>query len=873
MPVHHAVIAFWMRTVDLSRRYAGWLLLATAVLCAGQLWLTVSRLGIDTDLSKLISEDEPWRQQEIAFERAFPQFDGLLVVVVDGETPDLAADAAEALEARLSARDDLFSSVQLAGGGPFFARNGLLFLPFEELRDTIDQMIEAQPFLGSLAADPSLRGLFDTLALTLEGVDRGAASLADLEAAFARITDSMDAALAGRFEPLSWQALLRPGEPRPEELRRLILTKPKQDFGKLQSGAQAMDAVREIARDLDLNAEHGVRVRLTGQVAIAAEELKTIADGALISFSASFVVVTLLLFMALRSFRLILPILLTLVTGLILTTGFAAASVGSLNPISVAFGVLYVGLAVDFGIQFSTRYRQERFKEGELGYALRRTARKVGGALTLAGLCTAMGFFAFLPTAYTGVSELGLIAGVGMIVAALLNMTVLPALFTYFSPPREHAEVRTPWIAPLDRVLRTHRRRVLAVGICLGLVGTALLPYLRFDFNPMHLRDPDTESIATALDLMADPTTTPNKIEILAESLGAAVALVPSLKALPETNRVVTLLSFVPENQDAKLLLIEDARFILEPTLDPFVVDPPPTAEEVRGSIAGLVDRLAGYVSESETVARFKAALDKLQSAPTDRLEAVSTALIAPFPGRLSALRTALSAEPVTLDSLPDELRRDWVTPDGRARILVTPAGDATDNRVLQDFVAAVRTLVPDATGVAVTIQESADTIVAAFLEAGLGAVVVIVLLLIITLRRVVDVLMVLAPLVLAAVLTGATCATVGPDLNFANIIALPLLFGIGVAFNIYFVVQRRAGETAPLQSSTARAVLFSALTTLVAFGSLALSSHPGTASMGILLVLSLVYTLLATCLFLPALLAMRRNGKALGGRSQGAVT
>ena len=92
--------------------------------------------------------------------------------------------------------------------------------------------------------------------------------------------------------------------------------------------------------------------------------------------------------------------------------------------------------------------------------------------------------------------------------------------------------------------------------------------------------------------------------------------------------------------------------------------------------------------------------------------------------------------------------------------------------------------------------------------------------------------------------------------LNFANIIALPLLLGVGVSFNVYFVMNRRAGETAVLGSATARGVLFSALTTAATFGVLALSHHPGTASMGDLLLLSLACTAATTLLFLPALLA-----------------
>ncbi|MBV9521925.1 MAG: MMPL family transporter, partial [Alphaproteobacteria bacterium] len=190
--------------------------------------------------------------------------------------------------------------------------------------------------------------------------------------------------------------------------------------------------------------------------------------------------------------------------------------------------------------------------------------------------------------------------------------------------------------------------------------------------------------------------------------------------------------------------------------------------------------------------------------------------------------------------------------------------GDARDHAVLRRFVAAVRSVAPEATGSPVTILESGDTVLGAFIRAGWIAVAAITALLLVMLRRLRDVAVVLAPLLLAGLLTAATSVLAGLPLNYANIIALPLLLGIGVAFDIYFVMRWRAGLAGPLQSSTARAVLFSALTTTTAFGSLALSSHPGTAEMGRLLTLSLFYTLLCTLFVLPALLGpvKRRGGR-----------
>jgi uncharacterized protein len=207
------------------------------------------------------------------------------------------------------------------------------------------------------------------------------------------------------------------------------------------------------------------------------------------------------------------------------------------------------------------------------------------------------------------------------------------------------------------------------------------------------------------------------------------------------------------------------------------------------------------------------------------------------------------------MQTLPADLRRAWVAEDGRARLEVFPKGDPRDNTVLKRFVAAVRTIAPEATGTPVTIQESGSTVVGAFTRAGWIAVSAITLLLLFMLRSLRDVILVLTPLLLAGLLTAATSVILDLPLNYANIITLPLLLGIGVAFDIYFVMRWRAGMAGPLQSSTARAVLFSALTTMTAFGSLALSNHPGTAEMGRLLTIALAYVLLCTLLVLPALL------------------
>ena len=248
--------------------------------------------------------------------------------------------------------------------------------------------------------------------------------------------------------------------------------------------------------------------------------------------------------------------------------------------------------------------------------------------------------------------------------------------------------------------------------------------------------------------------------------------------------------------------------------------------------------------------------LRRMLTAPDNVLMETDAALTRFLPDQLAHLRLALGAEPVTLSSIPADFARDWLLPDGRARVQVNPKPEAQTPKGLKTFVQEVSAVAPDAGGSAVTISATADTIVGAFRQAAISAVIAIALILFGLLRRLLDVALVMAPLLLSALLTLLVEVLLPLPLNFANIIALPLLLGVGVSFNIYFVMNWRAGQHNPLGSATARAILFSALTTGTAFGSLALSGHPGTASMGKLLLISLGCTLLASLVFIPALLA-----------------
>ena len=845
-----------------SVRYRWTVIALIAVLTVASVGIAAHLFRINTDVERLIDPKEPWRQDEIAFEKAFPQRSNLLVAVIDGQTPEETEEAAASLTRALSERKNLIETVYRPDGGPFFDKNGLLLMPQAELDKTLDQLTQQQGLLGPLAADPSLRGIMRVLTLGARGVKSGDAKLSDLDKPMAQIDATLQKVLKGEPARLSWQALLANGETRVTDKLKFVMIQPVLDFNALEPGYEATKMIREVARDLKIDAANGLRMRLTGSVAVADEEFATLSEDALLNNSIIVGAIVLFLWLALRSGPLVIGVIITTFAGLIVTAALGLLLVGELNPISVAFAALFVGLGIDFGIQFSVRYRADRYEQPTLQAAIRAAARGVGWSLTLAAVSLLAGFFAFLPTAFRGVSELGLIAGVGMIVAYLFSLTLLPALIAVFRPKGEKAAVETTWLVGVDPwIIRNRKPILIAVGL-VTLAGMPLLWSLPFDSNPMHLRSPKVESIATYLDLIKNPETSPNVIDVLAPNVAAIPEVTKKLEALPAADFVTSVETFVPPDQDKKLAQVADTAQLLDPVLNPARKPPPPSdADNVKAlkdaatALKGVADEAKAGTPGAGTAKHLAGTLDTLADGPVQKREAASVALTKDLAPLLSRLRDLLHPEKITLENMPPQLKADWVAADGRARVEVHPKGDSNNDKVLRNFANEVLKVAPHATGAPVSTTRSSYTILGAFVQAAVTALVLIFVILSVALRKPWDVAMTLGPLVIATLWTLMAMRIIGMPLNFANIIALPLMLAVGVAFHIYYVIAWRAGVTDMLASSLTRAIFFSAMTTGSAFGSLVLSSHPGTASMGELLALSLFFTLLAAFFVVPATL------------------
>jgi hypothetical protein len=878
-------VAAWLAAcVRASSRRARTVVALTAALALAAGSYAALHLGVNADPQALLDEELPFQRLDREFGRHFPLLDEALFVVVDAASGAEARAAAAELADRLRARADRFREVYVPGTGPFFERNALLYRSAAELETFADELARVQPIVAELEGSPDLPTLARVLALGLDSAGDDPAAGAQLARALDGMSRAALAVYAERPLFVSWESALLSGSSFDPSRRAVLVAEPVLDFARLLPAGPAIEAIRGEAAALDLTPERGVRVRVTGYPALNHEEMLGLVVDIGVSGAVAFALVVVLLYAALRAWRLALAAAATLVAGLLVTAGFAAAAVGSLNLVSIAFAVMFIGLGVDYAVHLGLHYVDERRTGSAHAPAIEAAARDVGGALALCTGTTAIGFLAFVPTDYRGVAELGLISAAGMLVILALTVTFFPALLASWchvaSLPAPVRDRTGRGLA--TRVLARRAGLVSGAALALAVAGAALAPRVRFDSNVVEMRDPDTESVRAFHDLLEDAQTSPWYVDVLEPDLAAAERAAEKLASLAAVERAVTLRDYVPAEQAEKRALLAEVAFLLEApappathpapsrgeklealrrlsaTLDvPWVrASPSPLARSaavLRGELVPLVERLERSPDGAAALARFEGML------------------LGRLPERLAQLRRMLDPEEVALETLPPELRARMLAADGSARVQVFPREDLRDDRALARFVAAVRAVEPAATGLPVSVVEFGRATGRSLREASALAVGAVALLLLALWRRPLDVALVLAPLFVAGLATLGAMVLLDMPFNFANVIVLPLLLGMGVDSGVHLVERARRHDLSReglADTTTARAILYSALTTLVSFSNLALSGHRGIASLGLLLTIGMSATLACTLLVLPALLALAGGGRPAPGRA-----
>ncbi len=846
-----------------SAKHAWSTLVVATLAFAASVWAAATMLAFEAGQEGLVSRDEPFWETIDRFYEVFPQLENTAVVVVDGDTVDDVDQAASAFATRLRAEPELFSSVFLAEEEDFFKTHALLFTDLEELTEIVDRLAKAQPALAAIGQDPNLRGFLGLIGVGVDAMESGA----DLPPSFAELMDQTADAVtrlgAGERVSLSWAEQMM-GSDNSRARRRIIMVQPDEAKLTPKFEKEVIRRIRQIADEPQFSSGNNIEVRVTGRLALAYDEINTAMRGVGVAGTLSSIFLAIILILGLPSWRLILSILVTLIAGLGWSMGFAGVAIGSLNLISATFAVLFVGLGVAHALHVCLRY-EEYMKRGLAHFdALRSAAETTGSAVALCAITTAIGFASFVPTRFLGIAELGFIAAAGMGFAFIASFTVLPAVLTILHS--EQVKLRDAWLRPRGDLLAP-RRRFVVVGAILGLAAIYYVVNsgIHFNFSVMSIRDPNAESVRTLADLQKDKIETDFIIMVLVEDPDDVERMAADLEALPQVSEVRTPNTYVAKDQEDKLLVIEDAVDFLWPAL--IVTDTPPLTDAERiTEVEKFLDRIDNLKSSDQSAqsalynlaAAFRAIVSEPDAA--EKLRRIESHLTDSVLRQLERLGLALEADFYEFEDLPPDLKDRLVSRDGISRLSVFPEEDITDVVALQSFVTAVRDIAPSATGRPVIEEGVGQLVVQSFIQAGIFAFVLITLLLLLVLRSLHDTIFVLIPIILAGLLTVATSNLIGIPFNFANVIAIPLIFGLGVDSAIHLVIRARETHSAleVVQSSTPQAILLSSLTTIGAFASLSLSPHKGVASMGMLLTIGITWSLICTLLVLPALLHLR---------------
>ncbi|MCR9218693.1 MAG: MMPL family transporter [Alphaproteobacteria bacterium] len=822
---------------------------ASALLAALSVAAAFASLEVEPDATALIPQDAPFLQDYERYKRAFTYDRRTNIVVIDAPGADQAAAAQRALRDALRAHGSLFNAVRAPEETPFMRRNGLLFLAPDRLESLADRLAPAQPAVAALARDPSLRGVADLLEGAAARDPEAAARLAEFLAEAAART------LEGAPAATSWSRLLL-GEDLATS-RRLLLVQGRLDGAEQEVGGDTSRVIRAEAQALGLDAEAGYQVRLTGRGPLSAEEVDGMVADIQRAGLISLALVAAVMWVGFRSWRMIAAGVATLLVGLAWTAGYASVVVDDLNLLSVVFSVLFIGLGIDFAIHFGLRFREEAAFADGAERAAARTGAQTAAALALCGVTSAVGFLAFTPTEFRGLAELGLISAGGMLFALLASFTVLPALLAVMKAedlPEEAGRV-LPFGGEAARWLtrRAGAVRVWALGV--GLVAAALSIQISFDFNTLSLKDPEAESIAALRDLQEDGVLTAYSLSIVKETPAQANAAASRLSTLSEVADAKGPQSLVPTDQTVKRAIIADLAASLWPALNPIETAAPLDAEGRLDALRRLRDAARGI--EDPAGGALAGRVDALTAAGPEAIEDFADRVTRHIPMLLDRLREALQAEPVSLETLPAEMRARYVSEDGRGRAVALPAEDLTDFRALRRFVEAVTTLYPQATG-RPTLEAGVGAIVTgSFLQAIASAAVAVFLLVWAILGTARTAAAVMAPLVLAAVVLGGYSVLFDRPFNSTNVIVIPLILGLGVDNGLHVVMRWRDETSLALlmRSSTPRATLLSGATTIASFATLMLSDNRGVAGMGEFLALGVTAVLLASIVVLPAIL------------------
>lgn len=879
-------------------------MLAAAILAAIlSLLLSVTYLEFHTDRLDLVSSGNRYKQLDEAHSREFEEVAKGAIVVIRSHDPERAKSFATALAKRWETDPSIENVLYRI---PFEALQdkGLLYLSTEEIEALRAKLEQSQEMLQEFAAHPTLQNLFSLInqetskalvshvftdLLANDDEQSPALDLGFLHSLLRQLHERLDR--PDVFQS-PWDGLLtsdthslsNDGYLWSDDRQLLfVLATPRADAGDFDQFRQAVQRIRQDIQELQ-HTYPEVEVGLTGDDILESDEMSAAQQDMRTATLISLAGVATLFVLFFRG--LVHPALavMTLLIGISWSLGLTTLAIGHLNIFTIIFAPMLIGLGIDYGIHFTTRYETERRAGRGVESALTTTYIGTGRGIATAALTTAVAFYALAFTDFLGLRELGVITGSGLLLILLATFTALPALMVLHERWRgarlaergQHAQdedkaylaalYRYPWV--------TLAVSVLFVGLSLLALGK-----VKTDFNLLRLQSQETESVVWAQRIFDSTKHSILVGDLMAGSLDEVERKVAALNRLSSVEKVDSVLSVLPTDQEDKRPLL----MALHPLVAEVTVQTGAAAsldlERFRDTLQRLAAKLVdnGETAEPATTGDVGEQAHEVHQLLVSLLHKIDwvgpaeaeQALLAfqhdlheDLASKLALLRRNAQAEPVTIADLPTELHTRYVGKTGQFRIFAFPAENIWDYQALERFVADLQKVDPDAIGAPVTNYEYIRAIKEGFEKAGLYALCGILLLSFLTFRGALPTLLALVPLGVGTVWTLGLMGLFNVSFNMANLLFIPLVIGMGIDNGIHivhrFLAEREKAENpAPLLYSTGKAVTLSTLATIVGFGSLMVSQHHGIHSLGLLVALGVGSVLIASLTTLPSLLAL----------------
>jgi hopanoid biosynthesis associated RND transporter like protein HpnN len=858
------------------------------LLSAASVIYTVRNMEFLTGRDDLMPKNAPFQVDYRAYRAEFGDQEEI-VAVFESDDAERTTRAADALYARLNREKGAFREVFYPGGLPYFRKNGLLFMPLEEIRQLRATLTMAAPVLKDLAAAPSVQTLFTSLTRQIDGylMKPDPATLKSLTFMLATLDKgfkAFDGKGGGQSSGMSMDSFLKgSGDGKPSMLenagkQQVITVLPVKEEGSFVASEKSIKTVRAALDEVLKKPEFkGIKGGLTGVPVLEYEEMATSQRDIELATALSLSLTVILLLFAFRGLLNVIAAMVSLIVGICLSFGFATLAVGHLNILSMVFAIMLIGLGIEYGIQVVLRY-QEELKSGVSGLEAIETGLSANiRTIIMAAATVALAFATFAFTDFKGIAELGIIAAGGVFICVAATFTVLPAMLILLERFRKTSiptKSTSPALqGPFLRHIFANPRMVIALTLLLALVCVYPTIRTRFDYNLMNLQAKGLQSVEYAYKLMRSKENSGYFAVVTAQDKTEARQLSEQLEKLPAVDHVVSLLALVPEQQEAKLAELAALRKVMadvrpvpyEENLRPMEL--PAIFENFRDRVAKLKKALEqNKAEEAQPVGAFLTTLDGFFTSlekEKDRnalgmLREFQGGMFAELPDKLRMLKESLEAAPVGETDIPQELKQRFVGKSGKLLLQVAPKGEIFEREPLEAFVKQVKSVVPKATGEPVMVYESLTVLRDSYLKAFGYAFIGIAVILMINFKRLRFALIGSLPLAAGLLLMVGGMWLAGVSFNSANIIVLPLILGVGIDSAIYIINRYRQGSETPAQvamSSAGIGVFLNALTILFSFGALMVAHHQGVFSIGAVMSLGMVASVGVFMVFLPALL------------------